>query len=75
MDHEYLDNEYEATLHAVKVIIEKVLREDLKEGGLVIKYYSWTQINFNKGKNSVHFKGIIIIYNALYRFYSRYKYQ
>lgn len=37
------------TVETVKVIIEKVLRENMKEGGLRIKYFSWTQINFNKG--------------------------
>lgn len=53
LDHEYLDNEYVTTLEKVKIIIEKVLREDLKDGGLVIKYYSWTEINFNKGKFNI----------------------
>lgn len=51
LDHEYLGEEYNATLQSVKATIEKVLREDMRDGGgLVIKYYSWTQINFNKGK-------------------------
>lgn len=52
LDHEYLDKEYEKTLKGVKEIIEKVLREDLAEGGITVKYFSWTQINFNKGKIS-----------------------
>lgn len=51
LDHEFLDNEYEGTLVKVKEIFERILREDMREGGLIVKYYSWTQINFNRGKN------------------------
>lgn len=49
MDHEYLGADYMSTVENVKIIVEKVLRENMKEGGLNIKYFSWTQINFNKG--------------------------
>lgn len=49
MDHEYLENNYETTLESIKKIVEKVIREDLKDGGLNIKYYSWSNINFKKG--------------------------
>lgn len=49
MDHDYLGDEYEATYEMIKEILERVIREDLKDGGLSIKYYSWSRINFNKG--------------------------
>lgn len=49
LDREYLDKEYENTLNDVKIIIERVLREDLKNGGLIVNYYSWTMIDFRKG--------------------------
>lgn len=49
LDHEYLDIHYGETLKVVKEHVERILREDLKEGGLNVKYFSWTQINFNKG--------------------------
>lgn len=32
----------------MKVIIERVLRENLKNGGLTVTYYSWTKINLKK---------------------------
>lgn len=49
LDHEFLGDEYEATLEAVKESVEKVLREDMKGGGIMVRYYSWSRINFNKG--------------------------
>lgn len=49
IDHEFLDMEYENALEKVKETFERVLREDMKNGGLNVKYYSWTQINFNRG--------------------------
>lgn len=48
LDREYLDNSYETLLTDVKVIIEKVLREDLKNGGLYVTYYSWTNFNLKR---------------------------
>lgn len=53
LDREYLDSEYEDTLKEVKVIVEKVLREDLKNGGLIVSYYSWTRINLKKDFSAV----------------------
>lgn len=53
LDREYLDNEYESTLNEVKIIVERVLREDLKNGGLYVNYYSWTMINFKKDFTAV----------------------
>lgn len=53
LDREYLDLTYEDTLAEVKVIIERVLREDLKNGGLIVTYYSWTKINLKKDFTAV----------------------
>lgn len=54
LDREYLDvNRYDDILKEVKVITERVLREDLKNGGLIISYYSWTRINLRKDFSAV----------------------
>jgi hypothetical protein len=53
IDREYLDNQYEDVLNEMKVIIERVLREDLKNGGLIVSYYSWTKINLKKDFSAV----------------------
>lgn len=53
LDREYLDDEYDNILNEVKIIIERVLRENLKNGGLVIAYYSWTRINLRKDFTAV----------------------
>lgn len=54
LDREYLDVErYDDILREVKVITERVLREDLKNGGLIIFYYSWTRINLRKDFTAV----------------------
>ncbi|CRL07373.1 CLUMA_CG020350, isoform A [Clunio marinus] len=53
IDREYLDNKYENILNEIKVIIERVLREDLKNGGLIVSYYSWTRINLKKDFTAV----------------------
>lgn len=33
--------------------MERVIREDLKNGGLTIYYYSWTKINYKKDFTAV----------------------
>ncbi|XP_055690671.1 ionotropic receptor 93a [Lutzomyia longipalpis] len=48
LDQEYLDARYDAVFTEVQNIIERVLREDLKNGGLYVTYYSWTSINLKK---------------------------
>lgn len=53
LDREYLDTMYESTLEEIKVIMEKVLREDLRNGGLIVHYYSWTKINYKKDFTAV----------------------
>lgn len=53
MDREYLDEAYEPTLEEIKVIMERVIREDLRNGGLIVYYYSWTKINYKKDFTAV----------------------
>lgn len=51
MDHEYLDTEYEHILSRIKYLVDQIIRDDLRDGvGISVRYYSWTQIRFNKGK-------------------------
>lgn len=44
---------YESTLDEIKVIMEKILREDLRNGGLIVNYYSWTKINYKRDFTAV----------------------
>uniref|UniRef100_A0A336KK94 CSON009436 protein n=1 Tax=Culicoides sonorensis TaxID=179676 RepID=A0A336KK94_CULSO len=53
LDREYMDTMYESTLEEIKVIMEKVLREDLRNGGLIVNYYAWTKINYKKDFTAV----------------------
>lgn len=53
VDREYLDDQHEDIVKEIKVIIERVLREDLKNGGLVVSYYAWTKINLRKDFSAV----------------------
>lgn len=57
LDHEFLDTEYAATLAAVQAIIERLLRENMRTAaiaaGLNVRYYSWTQINYDKDFTAV----------------------
>lgn len=54
LDREYLESpRYEDMLKEVKIIMERVLREDLKNGGVIINYYSWTRINLKKDFTAV----------------------
>uniref|UniRef100_A0A182SHM6 Ionotropic glutamate receptor L-glutamate and glycine-binding domain-containing protein n=1 Tax=Anopheles maculatus TaxID=74869 RepID=A0A182SHM6_9DIPT len=53
LDREYLGPEYEKTLEETKNIVEKLIREHLKNGGLIVKYYSWTSINLKRDFSAV----------------------
>lgn len=53
LDREYLDMKYDSTLEEIKVIMEKILREDLRNGGMVVYYYSWTKINYKRDFTAV----------------------
>lgn len=49
LDREYLDNQYEALLENTKRTFEQILRDNFKNGGLIVKYFSWTSINLRRG--------------------------
>ncbi|XP_058063551.1 ionotropic receptor 93a [Anopheles bellator] len=53
LDREYLGDMYDQMLEETKVIVEKMIRENLKNGGLVVKYYSWTSINLKRDFSAV----------------------
>lgn len=47
-----MDTEYEATLGKIKYMIDQIMRDDLRDGvGINVRYYSWTQIRYNKGED------------------------
>lgn len=52
LDREFLDTLkaefHDRLLTDVKVIIEKILREDLRNGGLFVTYYSWSNVNLKR---------------------------
>ncbi|KAL1395387.1 hypothetical protein pipiens_011292 [Culex pipiens pipiens] len=48
LDREYLDNQYEALLENTKRTFEQILRDNFKNGGLIVKYFSWTNINLRR---------------------------
>lgn len=49
MDRDYLGDKYEDILSTMKSIAEQVLREEMKNGGLNIQYFSWSNINLKRG--------------------------
>ncbi|XP_053678178.1 ionotropic receptor 93a [Anopheles nili] len=53
LDREYLGAEYDKTVEETKNIVEKLIRENLKNGGLIVKYYSWTSINLKRDFSAV----------------------
>ncbi|KFB38903.1 AGAP000256-PA-like protein [Anopheles sinensis] len=53
LDREYLGEQYEKTLDETKNIVEKLIREHLKNGGMIVKYYSWTSINLKRDFSAV----------------------
>lgn len=48
LDREFLDATYDRLLTDIKVIIEKILREDLRNGGMYVTYYSWSNVNLRQ---------------------------
>ncbi|KAJ6638184.1 Ionotropic receptor 93a [Pseudolycoriella hygida] len=49
VDHEFLDTEYDHVLSKIKYLVDQIIRDDLRDGvGINVRYYSWTQIRFNK---------------------------
>uniref|UniRef100_A0A182FK55 Ionotropic glutamate receptor C-terminal domain-containing protein n=1 Tax=Anopheles albimanus TaxID=7167 RepID=A0A182FK55_ANOAL len=48
LDREYLGEHYDRTLDETKTLVEKLIRENLKNGGLIVKYFSWAAINLKR---------------------------
>ncbi|XP_055623871.1 ionotropic receptor 93a [Toxorhynchites rutilus septentrionalis] len=53
LDREYLDKEYEELLEGTKRLFERILRDNFKNGGLIVKYFSWTSINLKRDFTAV----------------------
>ncbi|XP_050089824.1 ionotropic receptor 93a-like [Anopheles aquasalis] len=53
LDREYLGEQYEHTLDETKTLVEKLIRENLKNGGLIVKYFSWASINLKRDFTAV----------------------
>ncbi|XP_058458924.1 ionotropic receptor 93a [Malaya genurostris] len=53
LDREYLDNTYNELLNGTKYLFERILRDNFKNGGLVVKYFSWTSINLRRDFTAV----------------------
>lgn len=50
LDHQFLGEKYQAVLDDLKDYIKELTRVELKHGGVVVHYYSWTSISLKKGK-------------------------
>lgn len=71
MDREYLNIKYDRVLEQVQTIIAKVIKDDMRDGGIRIKYYAWTDINFDKGMtetNQFHYVQLIASTDNLFIF-------
>ncbi|XP_059057543.1 ionotropic receptor 93a [Achroia grisella] len=49
LDRQYLGDQYQSTLDDLKDYIKELVRVDLKHGGVVVHYFSWTAISLKKG--------------------------
>ncbi|KAJ0183472.1 hypothetical protein K1T71_001448 [Dendrolimus kikuchii] len=49
LDRQYLGEKYQAVLDELKDYIKELARVELKHGGVVVHYYSWTAISLRKG--------------------------
>ncbi|XP_055527509.1 ionotropic receptor 93a [Wyeomyia smithii] len=53
LDREYLDTKYDELLEGTKKLFERILRDNFKNGGLIVKYFSWTSINLKRDFTAV----------------------
>ncbi|XP_053689812.1 ionotropic receptor 93a [Sabethes cyaneus] len=53
LDREYLDTMYDEMLNGTKKLFERILRDNFKNGGLIVKYFSWTSINLKRDFTAV----------------------
>ncbi|XP_073954956.1 ionotropic receptor 93a isoform X2 [Choristoneura fumiferana] len=49
LDRQYLGEHYQTLLEGLKDYIKELARVDLKHGGVVVYYYSWSTISLKKG--------------------------
>ncbi|KPJ08640.1 Glutamate receptor 2 [Papilio machaon] len=49
MDRQFLGEQYQSMLEELKEYIKELARVDLKHGGVIVHYYSWTSISLKKG--------------------------
>ncbi|XP_037875093.2 ionotropic receptor 93a [Bombyx mori] len=49
LDRQYLGDKYQTVLDELKDYIKELARVELKHGGVLVHYYSWTTISLNKG--------------------------
>ncbi|XP_053604949.1 ionotropic receptor 93a [Plodia interpunctella] len=49
LDRQYLGEQYQPILDDLKDYIKELARVELKHGGVVVHYFSWTAINLKKG--------------------------
>ncbi|PZC78164.1 hypothetical protein B5X24_HaOG200650 [Helicoverpa armigera] len=49
LDRQYLGEKYQSILDELKDYIKELARVDLKHGGVIVYYYSWTAISLKKG--------------------------
>ncbi|XP_052755340.1 ionotropic receptor 93a isoform X2 [Galleria mellonella] len=49
LDRQYLGEQYQSILDDLKDYIKELARVDLKHGGVVVHYFSWTTISLKKG--------------------------
>lgn len=49
LDRQYLGEKYQTILDELKDYIKELARVELKHGGVIVHYYSWTAISLNKG--------------------------
>ncbi|KAJ8716806.1 hypothetical protein PYW07_003433 [Mythimna separata] len=49
LDRQYLGEKYQTILDELKDYIKELARVELKHGGVIVHYYSWTAISLKKG--------------------------
>uniref|UniRef100_A0AAU6ND91 IR93a n=1 Tax=Mythimna loreyi TaxID=667449 RepID=A0AAU6ND91_9NEOP len=49
LDRQYLGDKYQTVLDELKDYIKELARVELKHGGVIVHYYSWTAISLKKG--------------------------
>lgn len=50
VDHEYMTMHGENILAHFEKILSDIIRENLKNGGINVRYFSWNSVRLKKGK-------------------------